>query len=298
VLNLIRASLPSTIEIRQNIVASNAMVIADPTEIHQLLMNLCTNAWQSMGDAGGTLSVELTEFVTDSIFLTNNPNVAPGEYLQLSVSDTGEGIPPEHRSRVFEPFFTTKEVGKGTGMGLSVVHGIVTSLKGAISIDSKVGQGTTFSVILPMCRKGTHSQSPEPVGCRTEAGEHVLLVDDEQMVVEVVSEMLVKLGYRVTAHQSSTQALEDFSGRPDDFDLVLTDQTMPSLTGEELATQILAMRPGLPVVICTGFSETIPEDRAREIGIREYLHKPIKLLELGQVLERVLQISATDSDSG
>ena len=294
VLKLIRASLPATIEIRQNILTSNATVMADATEIHQLLMNLCTNAWQSIGEAGGTLTVDLTQFTTDSVFLTNNPDMAPGEYLRLSVSDTGEGIPSEHRTRIFEPFFTTKEVGKGTGMGLSVVHGIVHSLKGDISVDTKLGVGTTFNVILPLYSHSREQAGRESEESRPSGGEHVLFVDDELMVVEVVSEMLRRLGYRVTAHQSSMEALREFSENPMDFDLVLTDQTMPALTGEELATRILSLRPGLPIIMCTGFSEALPPDRAHEIGILEYLHKPVKLRDLGITLRRVLDAGQRD----
>jgi PAS domain S-box-containing protein len=287
VLKLIRASLPATVEIRQNIVASNATVIADATEIHQLLMNLCTNAWQSMVSTGGILSVDLNTFTTDSVFLTNNPDLKPGEYLRLRVSDTGEGIPREYMSRIFEPFFTTKEVGKGTGMGLSVVHGIVHSLQGSISVDSTVGRGTSFDIILPLSRKHGSLSSTELPG-QPGGQEHVLLVDDEQIVVDVVSNMLKLLGYRVTAHQSSQQAWQEFQADPARFDLVITDQTMPQLTGEELATRMMSLRSDVPVIMCTGFSQTLPPERAREIGIREYMYKPVKLRELGVALRRVL----------
>lgn len=296
VLKLIRASLPATVEIRQNIIASNATVVADATEIHQLLMNLCTNAWQSMVSTGGILSVDLSTFTTDSVFLTNNPELAPGEYLRLRVSDTGEGIAREHMPRIFEPFFTTKEVGKGTGMGLSVVHGIVHSLKGSISVASSVGKGTTFDIILPLSSRDNTLARPEQQG-QTGGQEHILLVDDEQIVVDVVSNMLKLLGYRVTAHQNSQLAWQEFQLHPQRFDLVITDQTMPQLTGEELATRMLSLRSDVPVIMCTGFSQTLPPERAREIGIREYMFKPVKLRELGVALRRVLDSRQPGSGS-
>ncbi len=297
VLKLIRASLPTTVDIQQELHAGDATVLADPTEIHQLLMNLCTNAGHAMLATGGTLTVALEEFRPDSEFRERNPELDASSYLRLDVSDTGEGIPGEHLTRIFEPFFTTKEVGKGTGMGLSVVHGIVHSLRGAINVVSNVGGGTTFSVHLPVCPP--EFPQPEPLPLENHTGqERILLVDDERMIVNVVSEMLSLLGYRVSGCDSSKQAWEEFSSDPLAFDLVLTDQTMPQLTGEELAQRILKLRPDIPIVMCTGFSQTLPADRAREIGIREYLQKPVKLQDLGKTLRRVLDESNAAPESG
>ncbi|MCB1219876.1 MAG: PAS domain S-box protein [Planctomycetales bacterium] len=288
VLKLLRASLPATVEIVQRLEAANSTVLANATEVHQLLMNLCTNAGHAMMEQGGTLTVSLTEFLPDDDFLMQHSGTQLRPYLRLDVEDTGDGIAEEHISRIFEPFFTTKEVGMGTGMGLSVVHGIVHSLQGVIEVRSRPAHWTRFSVYLPLCE--TESQSGESLEKAQRSGRgRVLLVDDEAMIIEIVSEMLTVLGYEVTSCQGGPQAWRCFSADPDAFDLVLTDQTMPQMTGEELSRRILELRPGIPVVMCTGYSQTLAPERARDIGITEYLHKPLKLKELGDVLQQVLE---------
>ncbi|MEZ5338564.1 MAG: PAS domain S-box protein [bacterium] len=287
VLKLLRASLPATVEIRQELLAGEATVLADATEIHQLLMNLCTNAWHAMLETGGMLSVGLHQAQPDAELRALHPDLDGRPCVCLSVSDTGSGIAEEHLPRIFEPFYTTKEVGKGTGMGLSVVHGIVHSLGGAISVSSRQGEGTCFRIYLPVCQEEASSDSISGPA-QASGRERILLVDDEEMITHVVSGMLEALGYEVTACVGSPRAWELFSADPQAFDLVLTDQTMPQITGDELARRMLAIRPELPIVICTGYSQTLPPEAAKRLGIREYLFKPVRMHELAAALRSVL----------
>ncbi len=295
-LKLLRASLPSTIEIRQSIAVTPGqdVSLADPTQIHQVLMNLCTNAAHAMRDAGGLLSVRLESIETgveDGVPELNGrrPNVLPGAYLMLTVSDTGHGIEPALLDRIFDPFFTTKGPGEGTGMGLAVVHGIVKSHGGAISVSSDMEKGTTFGVFLPRVisaeRQGEalHARVPLPRGT-----ERILFVDDEEPLVEMGRERLKRLGYSVVTSTSSLHALEMFRADPDAFDLVITDQTMPHLTGVELARAMMTIKPTLPVILCTGYSESITPESAKAAGICEFLMKPIILPEIARTIRDVL----------
>jgi len=285
-IKLLRASLPSTIEIRQNI-TSNSTTLADPTQIHQVLMNLCTNAEHAMQGTGGQLAVSLSDVAIDSKFEARQLDINPGAYLRLDVSDTGHGMTAEVKKRIFDPFFTTKETGKGTGMGLSVVHGIVKSHKGAIAVKSEQGKGSTFEVFLPVSQHKekltTEADTMLPTG-----NERILLVDDEKTLVDLGRQMLERLGYSVESRTSSIEALEMFKTRSDEFDLVITDMTMPNLTGEKLAGELMKIRADIPVVLCTGFSEQITEERAKELGIKEYILKPIVLNKLAEIIRSVL----------
>jgi PAS domain S-box-containing protein len=283
---LLRASIPATVEIRFTNTASSDMVLASPVEVQQVLMNLATNASLAIRDKG-TLEVSLSDvdFEPDSpVFGTD---VAPGEYLQLAVKDTGTGMSPDVMKRVFEPFFTTRELGKGTGMGLAVVYGIVKDLQGTITVESTPEIGSTFRVLLPKIR--TELKEEELPTAQTPGGkERILFVDDEGMLVEWGKAILERIGYMVTAMTDSTEALKTFSSNPDEFDLVITDQTMTNLTGVELAKELLKIRPHIPVIICTGHSEAVSPEKAKEIGIREYLMKPLVRQELAAAVRRAL----------
>ncbi len=270
-LKLLRASIPSTIEIRRDISCEFETVFADPTQISQVLMNLCTNAAQAMGEQTGVLKVILknVEFENQDSGL----DVKPGRYVALTVSDTGHGIKPEIIDRIYEPYFTTKEVDKGTGMGLSVVHGIVKSYDGIITVNSEPGKGTVFEVLLPVFEAETEQKGKEPEALPT-GNEKILFIDDEESIVKVVQRILEHFGYQVEAKTNPVEALELFRSRPDRFDLVITDMTMPKMTGENLVQEILNIRAEMPIILCTGYHEKISEEKARKLGIKAFVFKP------------------------
>lgn len=284
---LLRASIPRTIEIKLDIATSWDRILATPVEVQQILMNLATNAFLAMQDKEGTLEVSLTDidFQPDTSVL--GPDVLPGEYLQLIVKDTGVGMTPAVMKRVFEPFFTTREVGKGTGMGLAVVYGIVKDLQGTITVESTVEVGSTFRVFLPKVQAETPKE--EAHTAQSSGGtETILFIDDEEMLTEWGQAALERLGYTVTAVNSGKEALNIFSSDPSRFDLVITDHTMPGITGIQFARELLKLRPGIPIILCTGHSETVSPEIAREVGIREYLMKPLAKHELVEAVRRVL----------
>jgi len=283
---LLRASLPTTIDIRMDI-QTDAFIMGDPTQMHQVLMNFGTNAGHAMRDRGGRLVVILREATIEELREKGLPRMDAEAYLQLVVQDTGQGIPPTIMDRIFDPFFTTKEHTEGTGMGLSVAHGIIKSHGGLIDVESQVGRGTTFHIYLPkiMPRAKAHQHSALPLPSGT---ERVLLVDDETMLVDMGRQVLTRLGYQVTACTSSVEALQHFQNDPAAFDLVITDMTMPHLTGKELATALLKIKPALPIILCTGFSETITEETAKRIGIKAFILKPIVMSDLAETMRKVL----------
>ncbi|MFH1992877.1 MAG: PAS domain S-box protein [Pseudomonadota bacterium] len=285
-LKLIRASLPATIEIHQDF-QSDATVLADPTQIHQVLMNLCTNAAHAIRGNGGLLNVSLLKVEFDSGFTAKHFDVKPGSYLKMSVSDTGHGMPPGLLDHIFDPFFTTKEKGEGTGMGLAVVHGIVKSHGGTISVYSEPGKGSTFNVYLPVIEKRrehkTTAEKPIPTGT-----ERILFVDDEPTLADMGKQLLESLGYEVTTRTSSIEALELFKAQPDKFDLIITDLTMPNMTGDELAKKLIAIRPDIPVILCTGFSTKITEKKAVDMGIRAFVLKPVIKKNIAETIRTVL----------
>ena len=286
-LKLLRASIPTTIEIKQNIDPLCGNILADPTQIHQVLMNLCTNAAQSMDEKGGVLHVELVAVSLNTDDFADDPNCQPGQYVRLTVKDSGMGIDPKYLDRIFDPYFTTKEAGKGSGMGLSVVIGIVKSHDGMITVDSKIGEGTTFRVYFPKIEEQSSAtiQGTEPLPTGT---EKILVVDDEESLVDLTKWRLERLGYQVTAETSSVKALELFSSQPDSFDLLISDQTMPGMTGEELAKKFLAIQPGMPIIICSGYSSKIDAEKAKRIGISAFIMKPIDNSELAKTIRKVL----------
>ncbi len=288
VLGMLRSSLPTTIKICRKIRADSSKVLADPTQIHQVLVNLCTNASHAMGQTGGTLEVSLTDVTLESETRIGDEHLEQGSYVKLSVSDTGCGMDKEVVERIFEPFFTTKKVNEGTGLGLPVVHGIVKSHDGAITVSSTPGEGTTFDIFLPRIESDEvqEHQPPEPTGRKKEV---VLLVDDEEMMVDVTGQTLERLGFAVVAKTSSIDALEAFQEKPDEFDLVITDQVMPNMTGTQLAEKLIAIRPDIPVILCSGFPENIRTEELESIGIKKFIAKPISRQEIATIVRTVLE---------
>jgi PAS domain S-box-containing protein len=284
---LLKASIPATIEIGLSISATSDTVFASPVEVQQILMNLATNASIAMQEKGGTMEISLTDIDFEPDSSVFGSDVASGEYLQLIVKDTGTGMSPEVMKRVFEPFFTTREVGKGTGMGLAVVYGIVRDLQGTITVESERGKGSTFRVFLPKAKtdaKVEAAPAVEIIGGR----ERILFVDDEVMLVEWGQATLERLGYQVTAMTDSTEALRVFSADPTGFDLVITDQAMPRVAGSQLAQELLRIRRDVPIILCTGHSDSLSPELVRGIGIREFLMKPLARQELAAAVRRVL----------
>ncbi|MBN2123448.1 MAG: PAS domain S-box protein [Deltaproteobacteria bacterium] len=298
-LKFLRSSLPTTIEIRQSIPDEELIALADPTQMHQVLMNLCTNAGHAMLETGGRLEVHLSALDLDDQSVQRFPELRPGPHLKLTVSDTGHGMSSEVMERIFDPFFTTKKPGEGTGMGLAVVHGIVKSHDGIIIVESELAKGTVFQVIIPRIKMeavetGIEADTSMPTGT-----QRILFVDDEQILVDIGKKILERLGYEVAVETDSRKALEVFRSRPDRFDLVITDQTMPHMTGMELARKIRNIRTEIPVILCTGYSETATPERVEAAGIRELMYKPLNPSGLAQTVLKVLRMKmALPEDSG
>lgn len=287
-IKLLRASIPATIEIRDTITRVSDTIMADPTQIHQVLMNLCTNAAQAMRDRGGILTIGLAPVDLDSEDIGAYPDLNPGPYVRLTVQDTGTGIEPSIIDRIFDPFFTTKEVGRGTGMGLAVVHGIVKSHHGSVTVYSEPGKGTIFRVLLPRVEGGDLEKEKETGIPIPKGSESILFVDDEALLVETGKKLLETIGYRVTPVRGSVQAFELFMKDPGRFDLVITDQTMPHMTGCELALKLRARKPELPIILCTGYSETVSEETAKTLGIKAFIMKPLRRRDIAEAIRRVL----------
>jgi PAS domain S-box-containing protein len=288
VLKLIRASLPSTIEIKQNIRYDKYIIYADPTQLHQVLMNLCTNAAHAMRQHGGVLEIEISDLNCDLASISEN-SVEPAPYMRLTVKDTGFGMTQEVKERIFDPFFTTKQVGEGTGLGLSVVHGIVTSLDGEISVESEPGQGTTFHLFFPLLKDNTPVSSI--VGTRKNlprGKERIMLVDDEVSLVNMGQKMLGQLGYDIVAIEHSDKALSIFREDPDSFQLIITDLTMPGLTGIQLAAEIKKIKPELPIILCTGFSKELNRSDLKDLGISDLLLKPYDMGKIATMVRQVI----------
>ncbi len=286
-LKLIRSSIPTTINITTNIV-SRATVLADPTQIHQIVMNLCTNAYHSMREQGGTLAVALTETDIEPGDRLCEVDLAPGKYLRLEISDTGIGMDSQTRKKIFEPYFTTKDAGEGTGLGLAVVHGIITSHNGQIHVYSEPGQGTTFNVYLPIVTEVSPASPVNGTKEITGGNERILFIDDEEKLTQMAEDFFTGYGYTITTFTDPIPALHHLKKQPDGYDLVITDMAMPSLTGVELAKQMLALRPDLPIILCTGYSETINKESSLKIGIRMYCQKPVMLGKLVESVRRIL----------
>ena len=287
-MKLLRISMPKTIALVESLDVPSAHAMADPTQMGQVLMNIGSNAAHAMRDRPGTFEVRLDEIKLDADESGRYVGLLPGAYIRLTASDTGPGMAPEVLDRIFEPFFTTKASGEGSGLGLSVVHGIVKAHGGAITVSSEPGRGTTFTILLPLIAEST---GPVRAG-ETEVprgDERVLFVDDEEHQSKAMTRLLGHLGYRVSAMTDPVAALWEFRRDPDAFDLVILDQTMPRMTGGELAAAILEIRPETPIILCTGFSEGLTEEQAAALGIRAFLWKPFSSKEIAVTIRRVLQ---------
>ncbi len=284
VLKFLRSTTPATIDITHQI-DSDASIMGNATQVHQLLMNLCTNAIQAMEDSGGVLNVSIKEVrINKKDLLTG---MKPGPYIEIKVSDTGVGIAPELMKLVFDPYFTTKVPGEGTGLGLATAHGIIKSYQGKIDVDSQPGKGATFTIHLPVCQAQAKKPAGDP-GKLPLGKERILLVDDEIAIVKMETILLERLGYSVTTKINGHDALELFRNKPNDFDLVLTDMTMPDITGDKLATELMNIRPDIPIILCTGYSKQISEETASEMGIKAFIYKPVTMADMAKTIRNVL----------
>jgi CheY-like chemotaxis protein len=287
-LKLLRASLPASVEIDENITPHSDMVLCDPSQIHQVIINLCTNAGHSIPESGGTLTVLLEPIELDQNAAATYPELEAGSYFQLTVRDTGRGMDKETLNRIFDPYFTTKEKELGTGLGLAVVRGIVRKYGGSIGVRSKIGRGTVFTVLLPRISVDALNGSESELEF-TANKETILLVDDEQALVDLGHDILENLGYVVECSTDPLNALDVFRTNPQRYDLVITDMTMPQMTGEELAKNLARIRPNIPIVLCVGFNEVISEEKAKKLGVRALEMKPLKPKELAQTVRAVLE---------
>ncbi|SEA55530.1 PAS domain S-box-containing protein [Desulfuromusa kysingii] len=286
-IKLLQQTIPSTISIRAEIDDSTGVILADSTQVQQVVMNLCTNAYHAMPEQGGEILIRVKPIVVDNLMAHKYPGLLPGEYGQLTISDSGAGMSPEVLTRIFDPFYTTKKQGEGTGMGLSVVHGIVQNHDGFISVESIPEKGTTFNVFFPLSTKEAERKEAVDSHNGWQGTEHILLIDDEKMLVELWKEILEYMGYRVTATTSAVAALAMFQADPASYDLIVTDQTMPEMAGDVLTQKALQIRSDLPVIICTGHSAVLDAAKAMEIGAKALLMKPVNSLELSQAVREV-----------
>ena len=287
VLNLLRASLPASIEIEKNI-QNNSYIFADYTQMHQVIMNLCTNAWHAMEKQGGTLRVELSDIDIQPGELIGKCKLISGQHTVLTIQDTGCGISPDIIEKIFDPYFTTKDMSKGTGLGLSVVHGIVSKCNGCITISSELGKGSVFKIYIPSFDTQNEAKAveePIPFG----NNERILFVDDESLQTEMVESLLPQLGYRVITSNDSNKALDIFIKEKEKLDLVITDMTMPKMTGMALAKKMLKIKPDIPVILCSGSCDAISLDTIKAMGINEYLMKPIRMKDLAHAVKNALQ---------
>ncbi|KJJ85991.1 two component system sensor histidine kinase, hybrid [Candidatus Omnitrophus magneticus] len=293
-LKLIFSGMPPNIEIKQSLDPSAGIISADANEIRQVLINLCTNAFYAMKEKGGILSINLESVEIDEAFSRVHSRLAQGHYIRLTVSDTGIGIEPATLKRVFEPFFTTKGVGEGTGLGLSVVQGIVLSLGGEITVYSEPGKGTTFHVYLPRIFdkiKDTTDTNENPI----RGNERIMIVDDEEKIAHMMKQMLENLGYSVYTHTKGEDALEAFRNSPGEFDVIITDQSMPQMTGVKVAKEITSIRSDIPIILLTGYSDVVSSDNYKKFGINDYLMKPVTARELTRAIKKVVtDINAQD----
>ncbi len=285
-LKLLRPSIPATITIEQQIDNTCCNILADPSQIHQVIVNLCTNAFHAMEKSGGIMTIKLREIFPDADVLKTLPGLPARRYVQLSVTDTGTGMDDATMERIFEPFFTTKSVNKGTGLGLSVVHGIITSYNGAITVESRPAKGASFRVYLPVIDSTLRDTIRK--GRPSEGNGSILFVDDEQATIKMMTMMLTRLGYQICALSSPQDALERFRQRPDRFDLVITDLTMPEMNGITLANELHKTRPYLPIILMTGYGKDIGYNTLNQSGICKFLKKPLKMTELAAAIREVI----------
>jgi signal transduction histidine kinase/ActR/RegA family two-component response regulator len=287
-LKLLRATIPASIDIDCEIDEFCGPIRGDPTQIHQVIMNLCTNAYHAMQKTGGKLDVRLKEIHLSYEQSIERVGMKVGKHIELTVTDTGHGMEPQVMERIFEPYYTTKEQGKGTGLGLSVIHGIVKNHGGDITVTSLPGKGATFKVYLPIIDDIEVEIETNPPAIAINGKERILLVDDEEQIIDIEQQILERLGYNVTPKTDSEEALEEFAAQPDRFDLVITDMTMPKMTGDQLARRMMDIKPQIPVILCTGFNEAISEEKALAMGIDKFVMKPIVKDELANTIRTVL----------
>jgi signal transduction histidine kinase/CheY-like chemotaxis protein len=286
---LLRSSFPSNIRIIEKISRTSNLVLADATQIHQVIINLCTNAAQAMSEKGGKLEIHLKDINLETKRGGKFRRLIPGIYQELMIKDTGTGIDPKIYNKIFDPYFTTKEFGKGTGMGLAVVHGIIKNHNGSFFVDSLPGKGTSFSVFFPAVEKyETPARPAPPKKIMPKGSERILFVDDEKPIVEMTSEILQRLGYRVEGRTHPEEAIQEFKANPFSFDLVITDMTMPQTNGIELSKTLKKIRPDLPIIICTGHSSLLDVDMAKKAGISAHATKPVSMTEIATLIRDVL----------
>ncbi len=287
-LRLLRSSIPTTIEIRKIVSAKSDVILADLTQINQILMNLYTNATHAMREKGGVLEVSLVNIGIEDKEVALHHDLTAGEYVLLSVRDTGHGIKTEDIHRIIDPYFTTKGVGEGTGMGLSAAYSIVRSYGGTISVDSQPGKGTVFHLFFPVFEKREDELETETFETLPKGNERILFVDDEEAVLDMIKQMLIRLGYEVEVFQSPVNAIKSFEAQPEKYDLIITDQSMPYMTGENLAIKLMNIRPDVPIILCTGYSELVSEEKIKSIGIKAFLMKPIVKRVFAETIRKVL----------
>lgn len=287
-LSFLRSTIPTTLEIHEHMPEDEIVILADSTQINQIMMNLCINASQAMEETGGTLKINIEKTICEAEDIKEFIDLVPGNFLKITVNDSGPGISPEIIKRIFDPYFTTKQMGKGSGLGLSIVHGIIKNHSGAVWVDSNLGQGTTFTLLFPMVEEKsvnkTKTDDDSPSGIET-----ILFVDDEQAITKMNKMVLEKLGYRVEAMLNPVDVLDLFKLKPDVFDLVITDMTMPQMTGAKLAEKLKEIRSDIPIIICTGHSSLIDEEKAKELGIDGYIMKPASMSTMAKAIRNVLE---------
>jgi len=287
ILWFLRSTIPGLIDMKQEILLTNEVIFADATQISRIMMNLCLNASQAMEQSGGELSVAAEKMFLDDRSARDYPDSKSGYYISIIVKDTGPGIEPEIIGRIFDPYFTTRKIGKGSGMGLAVVHGIVKNHCGVITVDSSPGKGAKFSIFFPLTNEKPVVE-PQTTRDIPKGSETILFVDDEISNVKMVQKMLSLLGYKVHTATKPQDALERFAKAPDHFDLVITDMTMPGMTGVNLSEKLMEIRPEIPIIICTGYSALVDEKKAKEMGLASYLMKPLKMMETAQTIRKIL----------
>ena len=290
-LKLLRASFPSTIDIRESFPDTEMMIFADPVQIGQILMNLCTNASQVMAENGGVIEIGVEKKSVTDLTELDDPDLSTGEHIKIFVRDTGPGIDPEVVDHIFDPYFTTKGLGQASGMGLAIVYGIVKNHKGQITVETSPGRGAVFNLFFPAVKKESVGQAQVRITDSPFGSETVLFVDDEESITEIAKELLEKLGYHVEAHLDPLDALAVFKAGPDRFDLVVTDMTMPKMTGLKLFENIQKIRADLPAIICTGHSALIDKEKADKSGISGYMMKPVSILTLAHKIRKMLDFT-------
>lgn len=287
-LKLLRATIPATVEINCDVGQDCGPIMGDPTQIHQVIMNLCTNAYHAMQETGGSLDVSLKEIDISYEQTMERLGMKLGKHLQLTVKDAGHGMEPEVLERIFEPYYTTKKQGKGTGLGLSVIDGIVKNHGGDITVSSQPGKGAVFNIYLPVIDHIDVETESAETTIAANGSERILLIDDEEQIIDFEQQILERLGYKVISKTDSEEALEEFAAQPDQFDLVITDMTMPKMTGDQLARKMMDIKPEIPVILCTGFNEAITEEKALAMGIDKFVMKPIVKDKLANTIRAVL----------